>query len=362
MISLLRRVHGGCRARARKPSCVKNCQFHLGEEAEERLAAGLKVEEARSAAQRDLGNEARVREDVRAVWTWRPLDELTQDVRYALRTMVDASRGEHLRGAVARARHRRQHRDLQLHGGGAAADAAGADPDSLVVMTWRAKPFAFARPAGRVRPAFNFRADVSTSDGGVEAASFRIAGSSGYARPQPVLSSIFTMFRGGRMNVLIDGQAELTEAQYVSGDFFSGLAIPPGAGRLFVADDDRPNADTGGGGQRRLCRPTIRLDRGSRRQADSHQQRPVHGCRRDTRGIRRRRAGRRARLYVPMQANVSSTAMGPHFADPNYYWVEIMGDCVQGVSRAGQRGAARRSHTGWRQRRRTRFNAPIFRC
>ena len=43
--------------------------------------------QARSAAERDLGNEARVREEVRAIWTWRPLDELSQDLRFSLRTL-----------------------------------------------------------------------------------------------------------------------------------------------------------------------------------------------------------------------------------------------------------------------------------
>ena len=37
--------------------------------------------------QRDLGKEARVREDVRAIQTWRPIDEVSQDLRFAFRTM-----------------------------------------------------------------------------------------------------------------------------------------------------------------------------------------------------------------------------------------------------------------------------------
>ena len=117
------------------------------------------------------------------------------------------------------------------------------DPDSLVVMTWRAKPFTFSKGGEFVLRSIS-GSTYQTSDGSVEA---RIFPYPGFERLRdastPFLSSIFTVFRGGRMNVLADGQAELTDAQYVSGDFFPGLAIPPAAGRLFIADDDRPSAE-----------------------------------------------------------------------------------------------------------------------
>src|ERR1700722_11059835 len=62
-------------------------QFHLEEEAEERVAEGRSAADARLAARRDLGNLARVQEDTRAVWGSILIEQLAQDVRYALRTM-----------------------------------------------------------------------------------------------------------------------------------------------------------------------------------------------------------------------------------------------------------------------------------
>src|SRR5262249_13951096 len=59
-------------------------QFHIDEETAERSAAGLSMDAARRAARRDLGNVAIVREDTRAAWTWRCLDELAQDLRYGV--------------------------------------------------------------------------------------------------------------------------------------------------------------------------------------------------------------------------------------------------------------------------------------
>ena len=46
--------------------------------------------DARYAARRAFGNVTRTREDVRAVWTRRWIDESVQDVRYALRTLRKA--------------------------------------------------------------------------------------------------------------------------------------------------------------------------------------------------------------------------------------------------------------------------------
>jgi putative ABC transport system permease protein len=65
----------------------REIRTHLDLEAEERVADGMSETEARYAARRAFGSVMRTQEDVRAVWTWRWLDELVQDVRYALRAL-----------------------------------------------------------------------------------------------------------------------------------------------------------------------------------------------------------------------------------------------------------------------------------
>lgn len=57
-----------------------------------------------------------------------------------------------------------------------------------------------------------------------------------------VLSSLFGHVGGGRLNVVIDGSAELASGQYVTGGYFSGLGVPPAAGRLIDQTDDRAGA------------------------------------------------------------------------------------------------------------------------
>ncbi len=54
-----------------------------------------------------------------------------------------------------------------------------------------------------------------------------------------VLSSLFGHVGGGRLNLVIDGSAELADGKYVTGGFFSGLGVPPAAGRLIDQNDDR---------------------------------------------------------------------------------------------------------------------------
>ena len=76
--------------RDRDDELKREIQTHLELEAEERVADGMSEADARDAARRAFGNVMRTQEDVRAVWTRRWIDEIVQDVRYALRTLRKA--------------------------------------------------------------------------------------------------------------------------------------------------------------------------------------------------------------------------------------------------------------------------------
>lgn len=60
---------------------------HLAMEARENIERGMSPEEARYAAARKFGNILRVKEDTRAVWSFVWLEQLGQDIRYALRML-----------------------------------------------------------------------------------------------------------------------------------------------------------------------------------------------------------------------------------------------------------------------------------
>ncbi|MGE0128675.1 MAG: ABC transporter permease [Blastocatellales bacterium] len=58
---------------------------------------------------------------------------------------------------------------------------------------------------------------------------------------QGVLSDIFA-FGNVSLNVLADGQAEITIGQFVTGNYHRGVGVQPLLGRLLTDEDDKPNA------------------------------------------------------------------------------------------------------------------------
>jgi putative ABC transport system permease protein len=66
----------------------RELQTHLDLEAEEQREAGLPAEHARYAALKTLGNQAHIKEEVRALSPLAAFEDLLQDVRYGLRTLL----------------------------------------------------------------------------------------------------------------------------------------------------------------------------------------------------------------------------------------------------------------------------------
>ena len=88
MTSFVRKFTWWIQRRRKEDELREELQFHLSNEADERHADGLTVDEARWAAHRDLGNVTLVLEDTRTLWSWILLEQLAQDIRYGLRTMA----------------------------------------------------------------------------------------------------------------------------------------------------------------------------------------------------------------------------------------------------------------------------------
>ncbi len=73
--------------RRQEAELEEEIRFHLAEEMEERIAAGMSPEEARAGAWRDFGNLPLIRELTRETWGWGPAERLLQDLRDAVRMM-----------------------------------------------------------------------------------------------------------------------------------------------------------------------------------------------------------------------------------------------------------------------------------
>ncbi|OFW47194.1 MAG: multidrug ABC transporter substrate-binding protein [Acidobacteria bacterium RIFCSPLOWO2_12_FULL_67_14b] len=334
MTSLVRKFKWWLQQRRKEAELREELEFHLALEAEERRVAGMTEDEARLAARRDLGNEARLREDVRTLWTWRPIEELTQDLRYAFRTLfknravtafavLSLALGIGANTAIYSFMDAILLRSLPV-----------ADPASLVVMHWRATPFNFG---WRAVNGSEFVLHSISGSFDAKGANGRIFPYAAFERLQeasaPVLSSLFAYFPAGRVNVMINGEAELVDAEYVSGDFFRGLAVSPAAGRLIGVDDDRagapPVAVVSEGYSRRRFGAAVNAV-GTPILIDNVPFTVVGVAPAEFFGVDPAAA---PGVYLPMHASVVlDPEAADRYLDQNYYWTGIMGRLRPGVA------------------------------
>jgi macrolide transport system ATP-binding/permease protein len=235
MRSFFRKLIWLTRRPGKEAELQEELQFHLEEEAEELEAGGLASQEARRAARRELGNLALLQEETRAAWTWTWWEQLGQDIRYACRTM-SANKSFSALAIVS----------LALGIGANAAifsfmdsillrSLPVPDPQSLVILSWHTP-----------RPEFhgtNFH-DESYDDpkGGYIGGTFAYPAFELLQKNQTVFASVFGYQGAGRPNLTFRGQADVADAEYVSGSYFDGLGAQPFAGRLTGPDDDRAGA------------------------------------------------------------------------------------------------------------------------
>jgi len=369
MSSLFRKFAWWAQRRRREDELREELQFHLEEEADERQAGGLTTDQARRAAHRDLGNVTLLREDTRSLWSWTFLEQLAQDVRFARRTMIKNRAFTAL--AVL---------SLALGIGANTAiysfmDAIllrslpVSDPASLVVVNWRSKPYAFGSNATK-GPEFVVRS--------IDGSFYRdTAGVTGPIFPfpaferlqqasKPVLSSLFAYHTARRVNVMVAGEAELANGEYVSGDFFRGLAVSPAAGRLITVDDDRAGAPpvavvSMGYSQRRFGSPANAAGK-----AILINNLPVIVIGVTPAEFFGVDPGAGPDVYLPMRANLLFDAdAGPMFVDANFYWVQMMGRLRPGVSREQAQAVLATPFSQWvaatATNDRERANLPVLR-
>lgn len=205
--------------------------------------AGKDPDEARYAARRRFGDALRLREEIHGAWGWTWLDRLILDLRYAVRRLRQSP------GFTAIAA-------LTLALGIGANTAIYSfmdslllrslpvpDPSSLVVLKWHMQAISGKGTVGD-RSVVHGMSGSTYDD--------RKLGRTGGIFPFPAFelfhqnnspfSSVFAYYPTRDLNVLIKGQAEIAHGEYVSGDYFRGLGVPPAAGRLISTDDDRTGA------------------------------------------------------------------------------------------------------------------------
>ena len=235
MASFFRKFAWWRQRRRKEAELREELEFHLANEADERRTDGLTADEARWAARRDLGNVTLLTEDTRTLWSWLLLEQLAQDVRYGLRMMA-ASRTFTAMAILSLA--------LGIGANTAIFSFMDAilrrslpvpDPESLVILSWRT-------PQREMHGSNRHDNSFADPNGGFVGGFFSYPAFEALRKNDTVFASVFAYQGAGLLNLTWQGQAEVAPAEYVSGEYFSGLGIPPAAGRLIAPDDDRAGA------------------------------------------------------------------------------------------------------------------------
>jgi predicted permease len=280
----------------------------------------------------ELGNLTLAAENARATWTWLWLERLGQDLRYARRSMF------HNKAFTALA-------VLSLALGIGANTAIYSfmesillrtlpvpEAESLVVMKWRSKSYTSAASNGMSWSTEGTHSDPREGTIGTQ---FPYPALELFRRSTDVLSNAFCYFGDDRLTLTIDGESEVVKGQYVSGDYFSGMGVPPSAGRLILPSDDEVGAlgvavlshrfsQRRFGDARFAVGRTIRIS-----------DKPFSVVGVTPSGFFGAEPGSVPDLYIPMRAEmVIESASGRKYLDSNFYWIEVMGRLKPGVGLA----------------------------
>ncbi len=350
MIEFVRKLGWLIRRRSREDQLTEELQFHLEEEADERKAAGLPEEEAQWAARRELGNLGLVREETRAMWSWTLLEQLVQDLRYAVRTIprnpvftllatLSLALGIGANTAIYSFMDALLMRSLPV-----------ADPESLVVLNWHVTGRKTVDKSVVHRVSGRIHNDPET---GLTASIFPYPAFE-LLRKSTEVSALFAYRPARKLNVMIQGQAEVAGGEYVSGDYFRGLRLAPAAGRLIISDDDRAGAP---------AVVVLSYAFAQRRFGDMANAagRPVLINNIPFTAIGVAPPGffgvdpeAAPDFYLPMHADLlldrgwdRSANPGERYLDEHYYWVEMMGRLRPGVSMTQARVALGTAFEQW---------------
>src|SRR5262249_55593312 len=107
-----------------------------------------------------------------------------------------------------------------------------SDPASFAVLQYQTKRLEFH---GRQY----HDNEYEVPNGGQIAGTFAYPAFEMLRQDNSVFSSIFGYQGTGALNINVRGAASIERGEYISGDYFPGLAVPPASGRLISSDDDR---------------------------------------------------------------------------------------------------------------------------
>jgi predicted permease len=208
--------------RQREDDLSREIRAHLQLEAEDRMAEGVPEAEARRQAHRAFGNVTRAREESRAAWTSRWIDETVRDLRYVVRSLA-----RHPGFAAVSV--------LTLAMGVGANIAIFSLTDQVLL---RSLPVMNPRDLVLLEGPGPYQGYTAADQAG-SARVFSVPMFRGLQQASPdVCDGLFARF-SAPVTASGGDAAERITAEVVSGEYFAALGVQPSLGRTLDAGDDR---------------------------------------------------------------------------------------------------------------------------
>src|SRR5436190_11129793 len=311
-------------------------ELHLAEKAAELQADGMTAERARAEARRRFGNVGLKHEESREIWVTRFWSELGQDVRYGCRTMT-ANKAFSALAVLSLALGIGANTTIySLMESILLRSLPVADPESLAVLNWHSRP---PRDGSKewVHVMHGVQGMAWQGDKGAMVSGMFPYGAFETLREEnPLFSTLFGYFNGHNRTLAIRGQAMSASTEYVTGEYFRGLAVSPAAGRLIDFEDDRPGAApvaviSFATSQNRLGGPSKAI--GQSILVDNVPFTVIGVAPPEFFGVDPAAA---PEVYLPLHTNVlvDGARAARMYGDENFYWIEMMGRLRPGVSMA----------------------------
>jgi macrolide transport system ATP-binding/permease protein len=338
---VLRRLRYWIRSARRGEALREEMELHLAEKAAELQADGMTAERAWAEARRRFGNVGLKHEESREIWMTRFLSELGQDVRYGWRNMTANKAFSALAVLLLALGIGANTAIYSLMESILLRSLPVADPESLVVLNWHSRPPQNASKQW-VHVIHGVQGILWPGDKGtLVSGMFPYGAFETLREDNPVFSTLFGYFNGQNKTLAIRGQATSAGAEYVTGEYFRGLAVSPVAGRLISSEDDRPGAApvaviSFATSQNRFGGPPNAI--GQSILVDNVPFTVIGVAPPEFFGVDPAAA---PDVYLPLHTNVllDGARAARMYSDGNFYWIEMMGRLRPGVSMAQAQAA-----------------------
>ena len=342
---LIRRLRYWINSARRSEALGEEMELHLAEKAAELEADGMTPKSAQAEARRRFGNVGLKQEESREIWMTRFLSELGQDIRYGCRTIASNKVFSALAilslalGIGANTTIYSFMESILLR------SLPVADPESLMVLNWHSRT---PRDANKesVHVMHGLQGLAWPGDKGdmvlgiFPYGAFLTIGET-LRDDNPVFSTLFGYVNGHNKTLAVRGQAASATTEYVTGEYFRGLAVSPAAGRLIDSEDDLPGAApvaviSFATSQNRFGGPPNAI--GQSILVDNVHFTVIGVAPPEFFGVDPASV---PDLYLPLHTNllVDGARAARIYPDGTFYWIEMMGRLRPGVSMAQAQAA-----------------------